>query len=57
MAGLLTTAMLVSSLAGTAVLTHAEEGSTQGTNTFVDGGTEKVPDQRVSCFTKSVKDS
>lgn len=40
MAGVLTTAMLVSSLAGSAVIAHAEEGSTQGTNTFVEGGTE-----------------
>ncbi|MBQ1311454.1 MAG: extracellular solute-binding protein [Blautia sp.] len=40
MAGLLTAAMLVSSLAGAAVTVHAEDGSTQGTNTFVDGGTE-----------------
>ncbi len=40
-AGLMTAAMLTCALAGTAVTAHAaEDGSTQGTNTFVDGGTE-----------------
>ena len=39
-AGLLTTAMLTSTFAGGAVTAFADDGSTQGTNTFVDGGTE-----------------
>lgn len=39
-AALLTTAMLASSLAAGAAAVYAEDGSTQGTNTFVDGGTE-----------------
>ena len=39
-AGLMTAAMLTSALAGTAVVHAEEDGSTQGTNTFVDGGTE-----------------
>ena len=41
LAGLVAATMLLGSLMGGACLTYAaEDGSTQGTNTFVDGGTE-----------------
>ena len=39
-AGLLTAAMLATTLTGSAVTALADDGSTQGTNTFVDGGTD-----------------
>ena len=38
---LMSAAMLIGAMAGTTVIAHAsEDGSTQGTNTFVDGGTD-----------------
>ena len=39
-AGVLASAMAMSMAAGTGMTAAAEEASTQGTNTFVDGGTE-----------------